>query len=725
MQQRYSIKGMSCAACAARIDKKLGECEGVNSVDVNLLTNSMEIDYEDDKLSDERIRDVVSRLGFEASIDAGEKLDMDSIIDENKEDYKKRFVVSLVFMLPLFVLNMIHMHGIVSLGISKLWIYIISAILVLPIVVVNHKYYKNGILSLFRGSANMDSLIAVGTIASIASLSFESAGMILTLVTLGKFLEAKSKGKTGDAIKKLINLAPDRAMVIRGDKKVEVATADIRSGDLLAIMPGDRIPVDGIVYEGETSLDQSAITGESIPCEKITGDEVISASINAGNYFVMKATKVGDDTTLSKITKLVEKASATKAPIAKVADKVAGIFIPVVILVAAITFAAWMFLGRDFSFSMQRAVAVLVVSCPCALGLATPLAIMVATGRGADLGILIKDAESLENASSADVVVLDKTGTLTEGRPTVQAVNVVAMDEREALSIAASIEKQSNHPLARAIVGYAESKGVSYSSEQVMAKSSVGLGMDAEISGSEYRLGKLDFINPEVSIEEEEMLKTARINEDEGATSIFLGKKTEGGKYRLLAVFSLTDVLKSNAVSAIDKLNNLGLVTCMLTGDNERSAKFIATKLGVKDFAANLMPADKTDKLTMFKKAGKRTIMVGDGINDAPAIATSDVGIAVGAGTDIAIDSADIVISADDIYTVYKAVLLSKRAMKTIKENLMWAFIYNIICIPFAAGFFIPLFGIAFRPEFAAAAMSFSSISVVLNSLRIRKFQAN
>lgn len=753
MKQKFNVTGMTCSACSTSVEKNIKKLEGIDEVNVNLLTNSMTVNYNEEVLTTENIIEAVEKAGYGASIfthnndtqKTSQKLDT---VDEEEKEMKFRIIVSFIMLIPLFY---IAMGPMVKLPIPS-WLKgpenaIIFAftqlLLTLPIIYVNRKYFIVGFKTLFRGSPNMDSLIALGSGAALLygvfaiyrigyglghgdmaiverylhDLYFESAATILTLITLGKYLEARSKGRTSEAISKLMDLAPKTATVVRDNEEVEIPVEEVLTDDILVVRPGQRIPVDGIIIEGATAVDQSALTGESIPVEKEEGDTVIAATINKTGYFKFKATKVGDDTTLAQIIQLVEEASSSKAPIAKLADKISGIFVPVVIIIAVISTLIWLLSGNSLEFSLSIGIAVLVISCPCALGLATPVAIMVGTGKGASHGILIKSAEALETLHSINTVVLDKTGTITEGQPKVTDILIFNNNtEKEFLQIAASIEKPSEHPLAEAIVTRAKEDKLDIKEVESFQAVS-GRGIYATIDGEEYHAGNIAYMN-ENHIDLGSHSKTADRFAAEGKTPLYFAKNKE-----LIGVIAVADVVKPTSQKAINQFKKMDIDVVMLTGDNKITAKAIQKQLNIDHVVADVLPQDKEREIRQIQEKGKKVAMIGDGINDAPALARADVGMAIGAGTDVAIESADIVLMKSDLLDAVTAVQLSKATIKNIKENLFWAFFYNSLGIPLAAGvLFIP-FGWKLNPMFAAAAMSLSSLFVVSNALRLRFFK--
>ena len=753
-KEKYTVTGMTCAACSAAVERAVGKVEGVSSVTVNLLSNSMVVEYDENLLEPSQIVTAVSDAGYLAApaSAAGEKTQARAAggIEDEIAQLKTRVVISLVFMVLLMYVAMGPMVGLplpsFLLGLENAaTMALVQLLLTLPVLYVNRAYFQMGLKTLCRRSPNMDSLIAIGSGAAVAygifalfrisyglghgewavvaryshDLYFESATMILTLITLGKFLEARSKGRTSDAIARLMDLAPKTATVIRGGAEVEVPVADLVVGDIIVIRPGQSIPVDGIIVEGSSAIDESAITGESIPVAKTVGDQVISATLNKAGSFKFQATRIGDDTTLAQIIRLVEEAGASKAPIAKLADKISAVFVPVVIAIALVSFVIWLLLGYPFEFALTTAVAVLVISCPCALGLAPPVAIMVGTGQGALHGILIKSAEALETAHSVDTVVLDKTGTITAGTPQVtDVIPAPGLTPEELLQIGASLEKPSEHPLAEAIVAEANRAGLELAPvEEFLAVP--GRGIQARLGGQTYLAGNLAFMQEQgVNLGEFE----AKADElaEQGKTPMCFADTR-----RILGLIAAADLVKPSSPGAIAELQQLGVDVVMLTGDNRRTAEAIRKELGLRLVRAEVLPEDKEREIHSLQEQGKKVAMVGDGVNDAPALARADVGIAIGAGTDVALESADIVLVKNDLRDVVTAIKLSKATLRNIKQNLFWAFFYNSLGIPLAAGLFYPLFGWRLSPMYAAAAMSLSSIFVVTNALRLRKFKPN
>ena len=751
MNQKFDVTGMTCSACSAHVEKSIGKLEGVSSAQVNLLANQMKVEYDEKALTSDQIIKAVEAAGYGAALHQnGTVKAAEPVKTANKETeaMKFRLIVSFVFMIPLFYLSMGHMMNwplpqLFTAHENALIFVFTQFLLCLPIVAVNKKYFINGFKTLWKRSPNMDSLIAIGSSAAIVygifaiyridyglghgdmetvhqyamDVYFETAAMILALITLGKYLEARSKGKTSEAITKLMDLAPKTAWIETPDGEKEVPVEEVQIGDIVIVKPGQSIPVDGIIMEGNSSIDESALTGESIPVEKSVGDKVTGAGLNKNGYFKFRAVKVGNDTALAQIIQLVEEASASKAPIAKLADKVSRVFVPVVISIAVAAFIIWLLLGYSFEFAMSIGIAVLVISCPCALGLATPTAIMVGTGKGAENGILVKTAEALETAHRIQTMVLDKTGTVTEGKPQVTDVLPAEnIDRQWLLKIAASLEKQSEHPLAEAVIKKAEEEKVSlFRAEQFVSVS--GRGIRAEINGKHYCAGNKMFLK-ESGIVVEKWEEKAQKMSDEGKTPLFFAEEK-----KLIGIIAAADVVKKTSAQAVSELIKMGIDVVMVTGDNERTAKAIQKQIGIPHVIAEVMPQDKEAEVRKLQKAGKTVAMVGDGINDAPALARADVGIAIGAGTDIAIESADIVLMKSDLLEAVTAVRLSKAVIRNIKENLFWALIYNSLGIPLAAGVFYSLLGWKLNPMFGAAAMSLSSVCVVLNALRLKLFR--
>lgn len=770
MKERFDVTGMTCSACSSHVEKSVGKLTGVENVSVNLLTNSMQVEFDENKLDTAGIIKAVEDAGYGAAVKdehakSGAKTSGQSgsqennglsAVEQNVKNMKKRLIVSLIFWIPLMYVSMGHMiyqwlnipmppftmnflHG----NENAITYAFTQFLLLLPILIANQKYFKNGFKTLWHRSPNMDSLIAIGAGAAILygifaiyrigyamghgdmmvvhqyahDLYFESAGTILTLITIGKYLETKSKGKTSEAITKLLNLAPKTVTVVRDGVEQVVDAADVGKGEIFLVKPGESVAVDGIVLEGKSSFDESAITGESIPVPKQEGDAIVSASMNKSGLIRAKATKVGEDTTIAQIIRLVEEASSSKAPIAKMADKIAGVFVPTVITIALITGVIWLISGATFEFAMSTAIAVLVISCPCALGLATPVAIMVGTGKGAENGILIKSGDALETAHQIDTVVLDKTGTITQGKPVVTDIICAAgksADKTQLLQIAGSLEKGSEHPLAEAIVNYCVTNNISL--EKVTDFNALfGKGIEGTVSGTHYYAGNEKMMEEKgISLSAEQKNQIRELAK-QGRTPLLFADENQ-----FLGIVAVADVVKPTSKEAVQKFRDYGIHVIMLTGDNEVTAQAIKEQVGIDEVVAGVLPTQKEEKISALKQAGHKVAMIGDGVNDAPALASADVGIAIGAGTDVAIESADIVLMKNDLLDAVGAVKLSKAVIRNIKENLFWAFFYNSIGIPLAAGVLYPLFQIKLNPMFGAAAMSLSSVCVVSNALRLR-----
>ncbi len=749
--QKFNVTGMTCSACSARIEKNINNTNGIIEANVNLLSNSMTVKYDESVLTEGDIIKVVEDTGYGASSaerkNAAPKAEQKSDAEKEFKEMKKRLIISFLFAVPLLYLAMGHMlkwplpdifHGMEN----SITFAFTQFLLALPVMIINKKYYTVGFKTLFKGSPNMDSLIAIGTTAAVGygifaiykigyglghmdmdmvmqysmDLYFESAAVILALITLGKFLEARAKGRTSDAIKKLMDLSPKTALVERDGQEFEIPVEDVQKGDTIIVKPGQSVPVDGVIIFGNSSLDESMLTGESIPVEKKVGDKVIGASINKSGYFKFEAQNVGDDTTLSQIIRLVEEASSSKAPISKLADKISSIFVPVVIAIAVIATAVWLIMGATFEFALSIGIAVLVISCPCALGLATPTAIMVGTGKGAENGILIKSAEALEIAHQIQTVVMDKTGTITEGKPRVTDILTKGINENEMLKIAASAEKSSEHPLADAVVEEAKNRKIELY-EVKSFEAIPGQGLEAVVNGSRYFIGNLRLVNEKkININDFEE-KSTRLA-DEGKTPLYFADEQN-----VLGIIAVADVVKPTSQRAIKEFEAMGIEVVMLTGDNKKTAEAIRKQLGITRAIAEVLPQDKEREIRQIQQQGRKVAMIGDGINDAPALARADVGIAIGAGTDVAIESADIVLIRSDLLDAVTAVQLSKSTIRNIKQNLFWAFIYNTVGIPLAAGVFFNVLSWKLNPMFAAAAMSMSSVSVVSNALRLKFFK--
>lgn len=751
MDKKFNVTGMTCSACSAHVEKSVSKIVGEGNVTVSLLTNSMTVKLDDAKINENDIIKAVEDAGYGASSESGQKTDAkksSAAVDELKE-MKTRLIVSFAFLIPLMYISMGSMIGLPQpaflSGHENSVSFVITQFLIcLPIIYVNRKYFQVGFKTLWHRAPNMDSLIAVGSTAALLygifaiyrigyglgtgdsdlvmkyrmDLYFESAVMILTLITLGKYLETRSKRKTSEAISRLTELAPETAIIeIKGVEK-EIPIEQLSVGDTVIVKPGFRIAADGVVIEGSSSVDESALTGESIPVEKTIGDKIIAASINKNGYFKFKAERVGSETTLAQIIKLVEDASASKAPIAKLADKIAGVFVPVVMLIALITAVVWLVNGATFEFALSCAISVLVISCPCALGLATPVAIMVGTGKGAENGILIKSAEALETLHLVKTVIMDKTGTITEGKPVVTDIKSNEISENDLLEIAATVEKPSEHPLASAILEEAQQRNIKLMTIKEFSAVS-GRGLIADIDGRKIFAGNKYLMN-ENGIDISVFDNDEKRYSDSGKTVLYFAEEA-----KLLGIIAVQDVPKKTSRAAVKGFKDLGIDVVMLTGDNKRTAEAIARSLGITDVVSEVMPQDKEEIVRKIQGKGGKTAMIGDGINDAPALARADVGIAIGAGTDVAIESADIVLMKSDLMDAVTAVKLSRSVIKNVKENLFWAFFYNTLCIPLAAGIFYPLFGLKLNPMIGAAAMSLSSVCVVTNALRLKLFKPN
>ena len=752
MKQKFDVTGMTCSACSSRVEKCVRNLDGITDVSVNLLTNSMQAEYDESKISTDTIIQAVEHAGYGASVQgetkaaSGKSAAKENPIEKQMKNMKSRLIWSFVFLIPLMYVSMGHMVGLPLPGFlagteNAVGFAMTQFLLCLPVAYINRAYYTKGFSTLFHGAPNMDTLIAVGSTASLIygifaiyrmgyglgvqdlelvhryqhDLYFESAVMILALINVGKYLEARSKGKTSEAINKLMDLAPKTAVVEREGREVEIPVEQVAVGDIVLIKPGVSVPVDGVILDGNTSIDEAAITGESIPVEKQPGDSVIAATMNKAGFVRVKAVKVGDDTTFSQIIRLVEDASSSKAPIAKIADKIAGVFVPIVMGIALITAIAWILAGAGFEFALSCAICVLVISCPCALGLATPVAIMVGTGKGAENGILIKSGEALEITHSIQSVVLDKTGTITQGKPEVTDMISDQLSQKELLSIAASLEAKSEHPLAEAIMEKARAEGTKLLPTKDF-EAIPGRGIRANIDGKLYYAGNLKLMQ-ENGIHCQGAEETMNRLAEEGKTPHLFADETA-----VVGIIGAADVVKPTSARAIRELKKLGIEVIMLTGDNARTAKAIQRQLGIDTVIAEVLPQDKEKEVAKLQESGKTVAMVGDGMNDAPALARADVGIAIGAGTDVAIESADVVLMKNDLLDVVTAIGLSKAVIRNIKENLFWAFFYNACGIPLAAGVFYHAFGWKLSPMFGAAAMSLSSFFVVMNALRLRFF---
>ena len=752
MKQKFIVTGMTCSACSAYVDKTVRRLEGVTDVNVNLLGGTMTVDWQGDLTADGIISAVI-HAGYGASLPtekgaAQAAKPSSNTMEEDLKTMKRRLIASICFLVPLFYLSMGHMMGWplphCFHGTENALIFAFTQfLLTVPILIINQKYFRVGFKTLWHRSPNMDALIAVGSGAALVygiialyfigwglghgdtamverysmDLYFESAGMIVTLITVGKYLETRSKGKTGQAIARLMDLSPKTATVLRDGAEVELPVEQVQFGDLVIVRPGGSVPVDGVVTEGFSSVDESALTGESVPVDKFPGDNVISASVNRSGTFTFRATRVGENTTLAQMIRLVDEAASSKAPIAKLADKVAGVFVPAVMAIALVTAIIWLVTGHTAEQALTSAVAVLVISCPCALGLATPVAIMVGTGKGAEHGILIKSAEGLERLRSVTTVVLDKTGTVTEGKPKVTDLYPIgATTAEELLCVAASLEKPSEHPLGAAIVEEADRRRIP-PAPVTDFEAVHGKGVKGTIQGASYLAGNAALL-AEAGISPGTHQSTADQLAEQGKTPLFF---VQNGT--LIGIIAVADTVKATSRTAIEGLQKLGLKVVMLTGDNRRTASAIGKELGVTRVISEVLPTDKEKHIAAMQDGREAVAMVGDGINDAPALARADVGIAIGAGTDVAIESADIVLMKSDLVDAVTAVELSRATIRNVKQNLFWAFFYNIICIPVAAGVLYPLFHIQLSPMFAAAAMSLSSVCVVGNALRLRFFK--
>lgn len=762
--EKYNVTGMTCAACQANVSRCVSKLEGVEDVNVSLLANSMTVSYDESRLKPENIIEAVKAAGYGASSlekaikkEEGFRREWQlrrEQAESNREGMKKRLIYSIILLVPLMYIAMGEMLSLPLPAIFKgtqnaLVSALAQLILTVPVIFINRRFYQFGFKALFHGSPNMDSLVAIGSGASLLyglfamfrmaygfghgnielvheyahALYFESAAMILTLVTVGKYLEARSKDKTSQALSRLMDLAPKTAVVLKNGEEVLIPAEQVSAGDIVIIRPGEGIPVDGVVLQGRGYVDQSAITGESIPVEKNPGDEVISATINKNGSFQFKASKVGEDTTLSQIIRLVDEAGNSKAPIARLADKVSGIFVPVVIGIALITAVIWLVAGKNFEFALSNAISVLVISCPCALGLATPVAIMVGTGKAAEMGILIKSAESLEELHNIDTLVLDKTGTITSGKPAVTDIVPLeeGLSEEELLILAASAEMGSEHPLAQAIVERAREKELALL-EAESFEAEAGRGIRAQIKGENILAGNAAFM-------EENGLFNSQFSKEaaEKANNLAQAGKTPlifAREGRLTGIIAVADTIRESSREAISRFAQMGLNVVMLTGDNKITAEAIKRELNISEAITDVLPTQKEAHIRALQEQGHKVAMVGDGINDAPALTRSDVGIAIGAGTDIAIESADVVLMKDSLNDVASAIELSRAVVRNIHMNLFWAFFYNILGIPLAAGALFPAFGLRLSPMIGSAAMSLSSVCVVANALRLRFFKA-
>ncbi|HIW60539.1 MAG TPA: heavy metal translocating P-type ATPase [Candidatus Anaerobutyricum avicola] len=765
LKENFDVTGMTCSACSARVEKCVAKLPGTDKVTVNLLTNSMQVEYDETALSERQIIDAVVKAGYGASpkevhgagnaagttASAGAVRASDSanhIMEEQLAEMKFRLLVSFGFLIPLMYVSMGHMIGLplpyFLSGVENAVSFALTQLLLcIPVIFVNRKYYIKGFQTLAHLAPNMDSLIAIGSSASLVygifaiyrmsyglgqgnmelvhryyhDLYFESAAMILALITVGKYLETRSKGKTSEAITKLLDLAPKTAVVERNGQETEIPVEQVQAGDIVVVRPGASVPVDGFIIEGSTSIEEAAITGESIPVHKQEGDTVIAATMNRTGFIRFKATRVGEDTTFSQIIRLVEEASASKAPIAKIADKISGIFVPVVIAIAIVTAIVWILVGATFEFALSCAISVLVISCPCALGLATPVAIMVGTGKGAENGILLKSGEALETAHNIQCVVMDKTGTITQGKPVVTNVETSRTLE-EFLAVAAGLEAKSEHPLAEAIMEFASARGAVPAAVENF-RSIPGKGVEGSIGGRMYIAGNQRLME-ERHISLANVQKRLETLADEGKTPMIFAD--DAG---VLGMISVADVVKPTSREAVRQLKAMGIHVVMLTGDNRRTAEAIRRQMDIDKVIAEVLPQDKEREIAALQKEGKTVAMIGDGVNDAPALARADVGIAIGAGTDVAIESADVVLMKNDLLDVVTAIRLSKAVIRNIKQNLFWAFFYNVLGIPVAAGVYYTALGLKLNPMIGAAAMSLSSVFVVTNALRLRRFKTS
>jgi len=744
--QTFAIEGMTCASCAQTIEKAVGKLSGVDKASVNLATEKMQVSYNPSAISVSDVTGAVSNSGYAAVLETTDTQDNSRAEKREKKEKRmkqllNRFGISIIFTIPVLIISMGHMAGmplpnIVDPMINAFNFSLLQLILTLPIMVVSWEYFQKGFKSLFKGHPNMDSLIALGTAAafvySLAAtigtglgygnfsdlLYYEVTGVILALHTLGLFLEERSKGQMSSAIEKLVNLAPKTARVIRNGVEQEITVDEVALGDVIRVRPGESMPVDGVVVEGRTSVDESMLTGESIPVEKKSGDEVIGASINKNGSIDYRATRVGSDTTLSQIIKLVEDAQGSKAPIARMADIITGYFVPIVIALAVLAGIAWLIAGQSGIFALSVIITTLVIACPCALGLATPTSIMVGTGKGAEHGVLIKSGEALETTHNLDTIVFDKTGTLTEGKPIVTDILVTPLITKEnLLYYAASGETGSEHPLGEAIVQKSKEENMTLAKPDHF-EAIPGHGIRVEIEGKDMYIGNRKLML-EQKIDLSSMEKESNRLADEGKTPMYLSVDGE-----LVGIIAVADTLKENSMKAVKELRRRGVEVIMITGDNKRTAKAIAKQVGIDSVLSEVLPEDKAEEVKKLQEAGKKVAMVGDGINDAPALAQADIGIAVGSGTDVAIESADIVLMRNDLTAVLTAIDLSHTTLRNIKQNLFWAFAYNLVGIPVAMGLLYIFGGPLMSPIFAAVAMSFSSVSVLLNALRLRRFKA-
>lgn len=757
MKEKFDVTGMTCSACSSRVEKCVKKLDGMNEVSVNLLTNSMQVDFDDSKLSTNDIITAVTQAGYGASVQNNDMtytfnsttptVSRQNPVEIQLKEMQYRLIISFVFLIPLMYISMGHMLGCplpkwLSGTENAVSFAFTQFLLALPIAYVNRKFYIKGFQTLAHGAPNMDTLVAIGSTASISygifalyrmsyglgsgnltlvqhyqhDLYFESSVMILALITIGKYLETHSKGKTSEALTHLMDLTPKTAIVERHGQQLELPVEQVLVGDIVLVKPGQRIPVDGIILEGTTSIDQSAITGESLPVEKEPGNQVIAATINKSGFIRFTASKVGNDTTFAQIIRLVEEASATKAPIAKLADQIAGVFVPIVIGIALVTAIIWLLCGATFEFALSCAICVLVISCPCALGLATPVAIMVGTGKGAECGILIKSGQALETAHNIDTVVLDKTGTITQGKPVVTDIQTILNNASHFITIAAALEQNSEHPLAEAVMTYAKEQQIPVATSHHFL-SFPGKGVQAVIDNRLYYAGNRRLMqekNIDLTIWEERLEQLT----SDGKTPLIFADEQQ-----VIGIIGAADIIKPTSRQAIQLLKQMGIQVIMLTGDNLRTASAIQKQLQLDHVIAEVLPQDKEQKIATLQIEGKTVAMVGDGINDAPALTRADVGLAIGAGTDVALESADIVLMKNDLLDVVAAIQLSKQVIRNIKQNLFWAFFYNALCIPLAAGVFYHSFNWLLNPMIGAAAMSCSSFFVVTNALRLRNFK--
>ena len=750
MKNKFNIEGMTCSACSNAVERAVSKVDGVKSVNVSLLTNSMQVEYDGDKQAE--IIEAVENAGYKASSEKQKEqvnIKVNDLMDKELSSMKKRLIVSIPLMILLMYVAMGEMLGLpypsILSGVENSGIMIFTQLLlVLPIAYVNRAYFINGFKALKNKNPNMDTLVALGSLAGIIygifttymimyglgnhdhelvhkymhDIYYESSGMILTLITLGKYLETRSKKKTTDALNKLMEIQPETVNVIRNGIEENISVSDLVLGDKIKVRPGERLAVDGIILEGNSSLDQQAITGESIPVEVKEGDRAISGSVNQNGSFIMQANQIGSDTTISKIIQLIEEASASKAPISKMADKISSIFVPTVIVISIAAFIIWLVMGMGFEFAFSIAIAVLVISCPCALGLATPVAMMVATGKAADNGIIVKSAEALEQLHKVKVMIFDKTGTITKGKPVV--TDIVSLDgtsEDEILKISYGLEDLSQQPLANSIIEKAKSKDLSpYKVENF--ESITGKGISGNIEGRKYYIGNNKLLK-DVGVFSDEIESIANKYSNEGKTSVYLFNSST-----IIAIIAIADSVKETSKEAISQIKKMGIKTVMLTGDNNITAKAMADRVGIDEFKAELLPQDKDAIVSEYQSSDNLVAMVGDGINDAPALIRADVGIGIADGTDIAIDSADLVLMKSDLQDIVNALRLSRETIKNVKQNLFWAFFYNVLAIPIAVGIFYLPFGLKLNPMIGSAAMSLSSVFVVTNALRLRNFKA-